>query len=331
MFEYSESDKYIYDNEIRPYLPGKIFDAHTHLSSSKYSPDLYEVTSCITDKRLIEVDIDLLCKWWGVLFPDAEVKGLVFGHPTKQTDLAGANEFVATQCQDSNNRISLLTSPNIPCEVLEGWIKTYNPAGLKPYMCFSNVECSESASICDMIPEEQIALANKYNLAITLHVAKAKGMADEENLSEIIRLTSEYPDCNFILAHCGRCFLSPLMEKVLERLPVLENLWIDTSAVCDTGVFLQLFSKYDYKKILFGTDLVTAAGFRGAYVRMGMSWELVTPERVQRHDRPHLNATFVAYENLCAMLSAARFCNFNDTQINDIFYNNSQKLFSLGS
>ena len=84
MFEYTETDKYIYGNEIRPNLPAKIFDAHTHLSSSKYSPDLYEVTACIKDKRLIEVDIGLLCKWWALLFPDAEVKGLVFGHPTKQ-------------------------------------------------------------------------------------------------------------------------------------------------------------------------------------------------------------------------------------------------------
>jgi tetratricopeptide (TPR) repeat protein len=70
------------------------------------------------------------------------------------------------------------------------------------------------------------------------------------------RLIKEYPNCQFILAHCGRCFISPNMKDALEGLPIAENLWIDTSAVCDTGVFLELFSRCDISRILFGTDLV---------------------------------------------------------------------------
>lgn len=244
-------------------------------------------------------------------------------------DLAAANANIAAQCDDKSGRISLLCSPEIENDTFENWIKDYKPAGLKPYMCFSRKKNYNDSNICDLIPESQIALANKYNLAITLHVAKPKGMADEENLSEITRLVRKYPNCNFILAHCGRCFIAPNMELTLKQLPIADNLWFDTSAVCDTGVFLHLFSRYSLKQILFGTDLVTATGFRGSYIRMGMSWNFIAAETLQRSDGSQVRATFAAYENLCDLLCAARFCKLTNSQINDIFYNNSKRLFNL--
>ena len=326
---YNEIDKYIYENEIKPYLPNRIFDAHTHLCTHKFASDLDEAIPLAKDPIFGEVDMNSLRQWWKMLFPCAKVNGLILGFPTKKTDIAASNAYMALQCDDKSDRMSLLCSPDIDNDILENWIKDYKPAGLKPYMCFSQKKNYNESNICDLIPESQIAIADKYNLAITLHVAKPKGMADEENLSEIARLVKKYPNCNFILAHCGRCFIAPNMELALNRLPVADNLWFDTSAVCDTGVFLHLFSKYDLKKILFGTDLVTASGFRGNYIRMGMSWDFITAEKLQRPGGQQIKATFAAYENLSALLCAARFCKLTDSQMNDVFYKNASVLFQL--
>jgi predicted TIM-barrel fold metal-dependent hydrolase len=154
-------------------------------------------------------------------------------------------------------------------------------------------------------------------------------MADQKNLEDIDRLVEKYPDCNFILAHCGRCFIPPNMEDTLKHLPAAQNLWMDTSAVCDIGVFIMLLEGFDRSRILFGTDLVTASGMRGTYIRMGMQWQWVTAAQLTPFGGKPIEGTFAAYESVCALLYAARFCKLRSSQMNDIFYNNAKRLFNL--
>jgi predicted TIM-barrel fold metal-dependent hydrolase len=327
--KYTQSDRFIYNNEIKPYLPHRIFDAHAHLQIPRFHPDLEESLSLSKDPQLNTIDMPVLRQWWQTLFPDARIGGLVLGTPTKQCDMKGINQCLGQSVYEPDVRFSILTGPQFSADELEKQIIALKPHGFKPYMCFSQLKNYNDSGICDIIPESQIALADKYGLAITLHVAKPRGMADSDNLNDIIRLVKEYPRCNFILAHCGRCFIAPNMEDALKKLPVASNLWIDTSAVCDTGVFLYLLDRYDRTKLLFGTDLVMAAGFRGSYIRMGTSWEWITEDKISKAGGMEIKATFAAYENLCAMLHAAKFCKLTEADRNNIFYNNAARLFKL--
>ena len=321
----TETDRFIYENEIAPFLPNRIFDVHTHLFGTEYHPN-YEEESILRefgDIRLADMQL-----WWRTLFPGIDVNGLLMGYPAKGCDIEGENEFVARQVKNTENKFLLMTSPELPVKKLEEQILRLKPAGLKPYFIFSSKPEPNSSRITDFITEEQIALADRYGLSITLHVAKSRGMADEENLMDIARLVADYPNCNFILAHCGRCFIPPNMEDALKKLPVAENLWLDTSAVCDIGVFLYLFDKYDCKKILFGTDSISSTGFRGNYIRLGMGWHCGFVETFQtRNEAKITTSTFAVYENLCAMLHAARFCKLSEADLEDIFYNNASRLF----
>lgn len=324
-FGLNEVDKFIYNNEIKPFLPNRIFDAHTHLFLNEFYPDIINSQ----EDRLNNIDVADIKSWWKMLFPDAKVNGLIMGFPKKGCNVKAINKYLSKNIKKSKNRFSILAHPLTSWQELEQEILKIKPHGLKPYMCFSSKKNVNDSDICDMIPESQIALANKYRLAITLHVAKPRGMADSGNIKGISRLIKQYPQCNFILAHCGRCFITPNMEQALKKLPAAKNLWIDTSAVCDTGVFLNLFKKYDLSQIIFGTDLVTASGFKGTYVRLGMSWDMCEATMVQRPGGQQLNATFAAYENLCAMLTAAKFCQLSKKQLNGIFFNNAARLFKL--
>lgn len=323
----NRDDILIYENEIRPYLPEKIFDAHTHLCKRElhqYNSEaggLYNIAN--------DVGMDELENSWKTFFPDSKVTGLIMGSPIDKCDLDAENKFVAQSITNKRNRFSLMISPKMPLEKLENDITTFNPAGLKPYLLYALIKDKQNARITDFITEEQLNLANEHALSITLHVSKPRGMADKENLEDISRLINQYPKVQFILAHCGRNFIVPNMVETLNYLPVAENLWIDTSAVCDIGVFMELFSRYDLSRILFGSDLVDATAFRGNYIRLGMSWHVVTPQIVARDGGLESRETFAIYENLSALFHAARFCNVSNDDIKNIFYNNAAQLFGL--
>jgi predicted TIM-barrel fold metal-dependent hydrolase len=323
----AEQDRVIYESEIRPYLPERLFDAHTHLLFDACHPRLGDLLPLTHDPMLSNVDFGYLRTWWAALFPGLEVNGLVMGFPTEGCDWRGENELVARQVRGSASQFSMLVHPETPADALEAEILRLGPVGLKPYMTFVRGKSPNDISITDMIPEAHLEIADRHGLAVTLHVARARGMADPGNLDDIQHLVRQFPRCQFILAHCGRCFIAPNMEAALDRLPVAENLWLDTSAVCDLGVFIPLFQRYDSSRILFGTDLVTATAFRGAYVRLGLSWHVCTPDMVAGLPP---RATFAAYENLAVLCRAARFCNLDQRQLRGIFYDNSARLFDLG-
>ncbi len=318
----NQADISIYSREIEPYLPEKIFDAHSHTYINEFYTDLNERLPLSKHPLLNNVDFNWLEQWWLSLFPNKKVNGLVLGTPAKGCRINEINQHLSQDIR-SPNRFSILVHPQTSSDELDKQIRQLKPSGLKPYMCFTALEDFQQARITDMITEEQLDVANRHNLCVTLHVAKPHGMADKQNLNDIKQLVRDYPKCNFILAHCGRCFLSCFMEEALDQLPVAENLWIDTSAVCDVGVFIHLLTKYDRSRILFGTDLVNAAGYRGKYITMGLRWGVCEETAFTTDAGTEKSITFAAYENLRALIQAVRFCKLKDKEIQNLFYDNS--------
>ena len=323
----TDDDRQIYQTEIAPWLPARIFDAHTHLLINRCHPQMAETLPFGEEALLRDVDLPWLQHWWETLLPGIDLRGMVMGYPTKDVLMAEENREVATQCAPAGYPFAWLVKPSDDLGQLEADIQQYRPAVLKPYMCFVEGKPMNDSDITDLIPEGQLTLADKYGLAVMLHVAKPEGMGDAGNLRDIARLSAAYPNCQFILAHCGRCFITPNAEKMVAELPRAENLWMDTSAVCDAGVFLTVLKHYDRTKIMYGSDLVTAVGFRGNYVRMGLSWHCCTDGMVERQGGMAHRSTFAAYENLAALCFAMRFLELDAPAREAIFYGNGERLF----
>lgn len=323
--ELTDDDRLIYEREIAPWLPPRLFDAHSHLMINRCHPGLPATMAMADDPLLADVDLPWLEHWWATLLPDTDVRAMVMGFPTVDVLMADENRIVAEQCGGTNHRFAWLVKPSDPLDRLEADIERFRPSVLKPYMCFVEGMPINDARITDLIPEGQLALADAYGLAVMLHVAKSEGMGDPDNLRDISRLAAEYPNCQFILAHCGRCFITPNAELMVAELPRMDNLWMDTSAVCDSGVFLTVLQHWDRTKILYGSDLVSAVGFRGTYARMGMSWHACTADKVTggMADR----STFAAYENLAALCFAMRFLDLEPSEREAIFCTNAERLF----
>jgi hypothetical protein len=324
----TETDRRIYEKELMPYLPSRLFDIHAHTLLNRFYVNLGLLNPLAEQQMLRDVDVRWLESWWHSLFPGKKVNGLILGFPARGCDIDGINEHLRTDVMPPN-RFSILVHPRTSADTLDKQVRMLKPTGLKPYMVFADKTDYEEVGITDMITPEQIKVASQHRLCLTLHLSKARGLADAENLREVRRLVHDYPNCNFILAHCGRCFLSRLMAEALDSLPVTENLWLDTSAVCDLGVFIELFKRYDPSRIVFGTDLVTATGFRGKYVTMGFSWGVCEEAALRAAGAPPKEATFAVYENLRVLLEASRVCQLSESDVENMFYNNAARLLSL--
>ena len=129
--EFKIIDQNIYNNEIKPLLPKRIFDAHTHLQIPQFYPDL-DTYSLTEDPQFHTIDLPTLKNWWQTLFPDASTGGLVLGMPSKQCDIEGVNRHLGQNIQASDLRFSILTGPQLSADELERQVVELKPHGLKP-------------------------------------------------------------------------------------------------------------------------------------------------------------------------------------------------------
>jgi glutamate-1-semialdehyde 2,1-aminomutase len=321
----TEYDRFIWDREIADVLPDRLFDAHTHLIRNDLHPEIETRVPLATKPGLGNIDLASLETGWRVLLPDKEVTGLAMGFPSRDCDWQAENEWVAEQCAGTDHRSALLVHPEYAPDALEADIKRLHPAVLKPYMVFTRHHNPEDTTITDMMPEALLAVADRHKLAVILHAGRGRGMADPENLAQINRLARNYPGCIFILAHCGRCFIPTNMADTLDGLDDNENIFFDTSAVCNSAVFDILLRGWDRRRILFGSDLITASAFRGSYIRLGMGWHLCEAERLPRTHR----ATFALYENLAALAHALQTARLSPGEITALFHDNARRILDL--
>jgi len=327
-------DRQIWEEELAEFVPQRIYDAHTHIYLPEH--DLTEQGAnplgpggAIT-QQIPAIDRETLGQIYALLFPGREVHNVLFGWVFECVDFDAINQFVSQQAaQDPLSVPFMLTPPSLPPQRLAEQVDTYGFLGLKPYLIWANNRWD--AAITDIIPEPLLEVANDRRLIITLHVSKKSAIADEENIRELIYLSAKYPKVRWILAHCARSFkvVRPL-EKAIERIKDLPNLWYDISSVTDADVYSLIFSQVHLDRVLYGGDIPSDL-VRGQMVGFGFAWALLTEEMIRHMNIVHCDSrsTFVLYETLRAARRAMLREGFGRGQIEDFFYNNAVSLLNL--
>jgi glutamate-1-semialdehyde 2,1-aminomutase len=336
--EIKDIDRRIWEEELAQFVPHKIYDAHTHIYLSEHdltgqaanppaSPDVHD--GGIT-QQISAIDRETLDQLYALLFPGREVHNVLFGWVFEYVDFDAINQFVSEQAaQDPLSAPFMLTPPSFSPQHLAEQVDTYGFVGLKPYLLWTNNRWN--ANITDIIPEPLLEVANDKQLIITLHVSKRSAIADEENIKELIYLSGKYPKVRWILAHCARSFkVWASLEKAIERIKDLPNLWYDFSSVTDTDVYSLIFSKVPLDRLLYGGDIPSDL-VRGQMVGFGFGWALLTEEMIKDMNIVHCDprSTFVFYETLRAARRAMLREGFSRGQIEDIFYYNAVRLLNL--
>ena len=331
-WELNDVDRRIWAEELEEFVPQRVFDIHTHLYRWQFNTDVAKDSTPLgglIGRQFPESNWAAIDSCDAALMPGREVHRLSIPFPFSPfCDYAASNRFVAEQVGNDHLSAGLMVvHPSMTQEYLEEQIKTLGLIGLKPYRFYSTTGDAVSCRITDMLPEHQIAVADRYGLIIMLHLAKRHGIGDTENIGDVERLSSRYPNVKWILAHCGRSYSCWPIERAAPRLRGLPNVWYDTSSVCESDAIEALCSGVGVERVMYGSDDLPVGAARGKYITFGYAWTYLH-ESNHRFDLSACESemTFVRYEQLRAMRRAARRLSLTRPQIKDLFCNTAMRL-----
>ena len=324
---FTEIDRKIAE-EIADFLPERIFDSHAHIwrvADWKNSP-----TGVFTEGPR-EITIDVWREHVGRQMGEARlVGGFFLGVP--MCDIDRMNDFLVEQLADvSESRGAICISPDYPQEKVKDYLKHPSIIGFKPYHVFSREHPTFQSSIAGYLPEWAWEMADERGLTITLHLVKDLALADPENQREIREMCGKYPNVKLILAHAARGFHVPNTVKGISALSGLDNIWFDTSAVCEQGAITTILREFGPRKLLWGSDF-SVSEMRGKCVTIGggfawldsnsVHWDILSPA---------CNPTLVGLESLMAVKEAADTFGCNAEDVQNIFCDNAHRFLGLAT
>ena len=320
-FEYLDFDREIWENELEDFVPSIVYDMHSHIWSETHAPPGGGEAKGLRAPQDYQSHLD----WAANLYPGREMHYLILGTPVVGMDAEGHNDWMAQQmAADPVSAVNMAVTPQMSGEYVAAQVKKHNFLGLKPYRTFAPDPAE--ARIRDFLPEHLIEVAHDMGLAITMHLAKKKGIADPENQQDLARYTREYPRAQWILAHCARAFNAFMMQEAIGFLTGLPNIWYDTSAVNDMYSHFLLMKHEDRRRVMFGSDNIVAGCARGKYITYGHAWEYFPGHGNLPHCNP--TPTLVIYEQLRQERQVADILGLTEDEIEDHFAGNARRFLA---
>ena len=325
----SEADRELFERELDSFVPDVIFDVHAHLwAKAHLPPDGWDT---FRDLEEDAVDLAAYCRRMAELLPGRRIEGglCLPGAVAAVGDrLQAQNEFVAHEVQTHPAwRGSLLVTPQMDPEYLRQEVRRLALSGLKCYHVQSGREVTWEADIPDYLPEAQVRVAHEEGLCITLHMVKARAVADPSNQRWIRHYCETYPGMQLILAHAARGFNPHHTIEGLPTLSGLSNLWCDMAAVTEAGACEAIIEILGHDRLLYGSDF-PVSHLRGRCVAVsdGFVWLYDDTLDWSKASFQPLQPVFVGLESLRILKQAARHQRLAEAQVEDIFSNNARRL-----
>lgn len=329
----TDRDRACWNDELVPWLPTRIFDAHVHaFELASFPPGFaFPPRNCYhkfggqhTVAQCLEVA--------SLLLPGIDFGMLCFGTPHAETDRDEAARYSGATADNERIFGMTMVSPEDPIAEVERRIREYGLVGYKPYRNFVTWRDAEDVSIPDMLPAEQMAVADRLGLAITLHIPHAARLADPDNQRELVNLCRTYPNAKIIIAHIGRAYYLSNVVGYLDGLAPLPNAYLDLAMVNHPGVLEHAFRNFPTERILFGSD-APIAWLRGKSVEINNQYAYLMGENyaigTTIHDAEQaVEFTFFYYEMLRGIRLAAERANLSRKQVEGIFADNAYGLLA---
>ena len=315
--------------ELQGFLPQRVFDAHAHVyrvSSLRTStPDLFsegpEMATAEVWRQHIERHVG---------------KGRLVGAflatnpPRNRADIAEENAFLLKQCEMvSQSKGIVAITPDSGPDAVVGYLGHPQFAGLKPYHIYSSETPTFQASLGSYLPEWAWAIADERELMILLHLVRSGALADADNQRELRERCLTYRRAKVILAHAARGFHAPNTLNGIAALRGLENVWFDTSGVCEATAIEAILREFGPRKLMWGSDFPVSE-IRGRCVTVGDGFAWLQPDTVNWDKlSPACNPTLVGLESVRALKEAADNVGLNADDVQDIFADNALRLGGL--
>lgn len=324
----TEADREFFTRELDSFIPDRIFDAHAHLYRSAFFAG--EPPALV--KTYPELGWDCYQSMMSELMPGRQTSGLFFGFPSAGVDTDAANRFVAAEAaRDPGSRAQMLITPGMDPELIRQTVRESGFAGLKCYHVWASTQPSFDAGIPAYLPEQHVRIAHQEKLSITLHIVRARAMADPSNQQVIRAWALKYPGVRFILAHAARGFNPYHTIEGIGALAGLPNVWCDTSAVTEAGAVEAIARTLGVERLLWGSD-VPVSHERGRCVAIGDSFLWLSEANTNFHvPYAPYPPVLVGLESLRALKQACRNLSLGDTGIERIFRGNAVEMYGLSA
>jgi predicted TIM-barrel fold metal-dependent hydrolase len=326
----NEADAELFRRELDGFIPDTIYDAHAHLWAKTHLP----ATGWDTFREIDEDVLDLAAyrRRMAEMIPGREIAGGVLlpgSVGASGAALAAQNDMIAHETAlEDGWRGSMLVTPGMEPDFIRQEVRRLGFSGLKCYHVQSGAQVTWDADIPQYLPEAQVAVANEERLCITLHMVKARAVADPVNQHWIRHYCEAYPNMQMILAHAARGFNAYHAIEGLPALAGLPNLWCDMAAISDPGACEAVIEVLGHERLLYGSDF-PISHLRGRCVAVGGGFAWLYDDTLDWSTisfQP-LRPVFVGLESLRVLKQAAWHRRLTDTQVEDIFCNNARRLF----
>ena len=323
----AECDREFFAREIDSFLPARIFDAHCHLYHCR---DFKAATPALAAAGPEQVDWQCFRRHMEIVTPGRSYSALAFPFPAQGLDSASANQFLAAElAAHPELRGSMMIEPGMDPEFVRETARRGGFAGLKCYHLFAATTPTFDAVVEAYLPEEHVRIAHELGLVITLHMVRARAIADAANQESISRLARKYPNARWILAHAARGFNPHHTIEGIHSMKGLGNIWCDTSAVTEAGAFEAIVRTLGVDRLLYGADF-PVTHLRGRCVAIGDSFLWLSSDNTNfGASHAAVEPVLVQLESLRALKQACWNLRLGDAEVEKIFSGNAAALLNL--
>ncbi len=325
-------DKYVYENELKDFLPDKIFDFHVHLYKKDIPYIIPPKKPSWVGRVSEEMTKDELPELFKALFPDKTSKALIFGWTNREYN--AMNEYVRQSGKELDYPTLYRTNYAMPADKLEEDIKKDGFLGIKPYLSdrAQYIPVNETR-IFDFLPHSHLEVCDRNGWIVMLHIPRDLRLKDTVNLAEIAEIEEKYPNLKLIIAHIGRAYAKEDIGNAFDIIGKGKNTYFDfTANLCEDAI-KACIEAVGTDKLLFGSDLPVAKMrmYRivenGNYIniiRRGEYGDMSGVAHMRETDEKDI--TLMIYEQIKALKKVAFDLKLKDADIEKIMYSNAERI-----
>ena len=171
------------------------------------------------------------------------------------------------------SRALMLIHPKDDPSSVEAEVEASGFVGFKVYHVYADRQDTFNAECHEFLPDWAWEIANRRSLAIMLHIVRSRALADPSNQQAIRAHCLKYPGARLILAHAARGFCAAHTVEGIASLRGIENVYFDTSAICEPPAYEAILREFGPRRLLFGTDqdVHNPAWILGQYYEAGLT------------------------------------------------------------
>ena len=339
LFEVTEYDKKVWEEELKDFLPDKILDVHTHV----YKRDFFDPAPANAPKRTVtwtstvakDNPIEDLQETYKLMFPGKDVKALMF--ISGKTGHDKNNAYLSEVSKKTGWPALYYSLPTQSADELEQKIREGGFLGVKSYLSrAASYIPTKEIRIFDFFPKHQLARLNEMGAICMCHIPRDGRLKDQVNIQQILEIRREFPKLRFIVAHIGRAYTKEDVADSFDYLTKEPETMYDFSANCCEYAITEVIKRCGPKHVMFGTDMPILRMRTHRIEENGTYVNLVPPGLYfDPHGDPHLREvseeegkkiTFFAYEELLSFKRACEKLGMTKEDVEDMMYNNAVNL-----